>query len=109
MKLVYLRGKNPKILDDCGYNKRYEDYYRRLTRYDGVEWLDSGKILGEIYRGYFEPDFPHGITPTYIKKVAKSLNLRIKMKSPYGIDGYALYYYEGKYRPANKLFKRRIK
>jgi len=110
MKVVYLRGKNPKILEDCGFSRQYESYYRNLQRYDGVEWLSDSKILGTIDEGMYYPEFPHPITPLFIMNVAKQLGIKIKMKqSPIIIDGKKyydqLYYYQGAYHKAKELFK----
>ena len=111
MQLVYLRGKNPKILKDCGFNDYYEYYFRRLTRYDGIEHLNSSKILGEIdNKGMYCPNFPYGITPEFIKEVATKLNLIIRIKNDFAcnIDGVhkwdTLYYYKGRYHKAKELF-----
>lgn len=111
MQLVYLRGKNPKILKDCGFNGHYECYYRRLTRYDGIEHLNDSKILGEIdNKGMYCPHFPYNITPEFIKGVASKLNLIIRIKNdfPCYIEGTeewdTLYYYDGLYRKAKELF-----
>jgi hypothetical protein len=107
MKLVYLRGKNPKILDDCGYDRQHDSFFRRLKRYDGVEWLSNMKVLGEICDdGAYEPAFPHSITPAYQKQVARKLGLKIRMRNSFGSQ---LYYYNGLYRRANELFGRGAK
>ena len=113
MKVVYLRGKNPKILDNCGHNSKYDSYYRSLARHDGVEWLSNIKVLGIIEpNGLYSPSFPHLITPTYQKHVAKLLGLKIEMnrcdlyfdnKLSKG-KGNKLYYYNGEYHQAKKLF-----
>jgi hypothetical protein len=47
------------------------------------------------------PDFPHGITPAFQKKVAKMLKLKICMTSSMGES---LYYYDGGYHHAKELF-----
>jgi hypothetical protein len=111
MELVYLRGKNPKILKHCDYDLSREGYFRRLQRYDGVEWLNSSKVLGTIdNKGMYCPDFPHGIDPQFIKGVANQLNLVIRIKHDFGciIDGIErcdqLYYYKGRYHKAKELF-----
>jgi hypothetical protein len=104
MKLVYLRGKKPKILDNCGYNNKYDSYFRRLTRYDGVEWLNGMKVLGIIEsNGLYSPKFPYSTTPEYIQNVAKLLNLKIEMDEFSG-KGKKLYYYNGQYYRAKDLF-----
>jgi len=104
MKLVYLRGKTPRILDNCGFHRKYDSYFRRLVRYDGVEWLNSMKVLGKIDdKGMYCPEFPHSITPTYQKEVARKLGLRISMAGLRGEDD-ALYYYNGRYHRAKELF-----
>lgn len=107
MKLVYLRGKKPVILKECGYHRQYEDYYRRLVRFDGVEWLSNGKVLGTIGDdGLFEPRFPTGITPEYIADVAKSFGLKIRMDNGIGGgSGSMLYYFDGLLRRADVLWK----
>lgn len=115
MKIVYLRGENPKILNGCGYNVLYDSYYRRLVRHDGVEWLSDQKVLGIIQsNGLYAPLFPHLITPAYQKQVAERLGLKIEMdrcslyinnKLSNG-KGNKLYYYKGEYHRAKKLFSK---
>jgi len=103
MIIVYLRGKNPKILQNCGYNRKYDSYFRNLTRYDGVEWLSDMKVIGEINQeGKYEPKFPYSITPQFHKNVAKKLGLEINMTNKY--FGPSLYYYNGKYHRSTELF-----
>ena len=105
MNLIYLRGKNPKILKRCGYNTKYDSYFRTLTKYDGVEWLNSMKVLGEINKeGTYEPKFPHAITPQFQKDVARKFNLKIAMTSKYS-NHPNLYYYNGQYHNSTELFK----
>ena len=104
MNLVYLRGKNAKILKECGFHRKYELYFRRLTRYDGLEWLDDPKVLGEVYKNdRFLVHMHNRYTPSFYQDVAKGLNLKIVMK---GTMGPQLYYYQGKYRTAKELFGR---
>lgn len=110
MQLVYLCGKNPKILKNCGSTYK-GDYFRNLIKNGAVEWLSDRKILGEIdKRGMYCPKFPDGVTPQYIKEVAAKFNLTIRLEHDTAviIDGREqkdkLYYYKGHYYKAKELF-----
>lgn len=104
MKLVYLRGKMPVILNGCGFNLKYEHYYRELnqSRYSGIEWLRDEKVLGTIDNKHrYIPLFHYSITPKFQKKIAKIIKHKIRMR--YGRRT-QLYYYNGLYHSSYELF-----
>ena len=47
--IIYLRGKIPKVLKNCFYHRKYEDWMRELSSpYNGVEYLDEKKVIAVI-------------------------------------------------------------